>query len=415
MSRHFERYVAWRYLRGAEGRAEGRGFLRFVILAAVGGVAVGVAALLLALSIARGFSGEIERKIVGFGAHVQVENAYREDPLVQAGALRRTLEEMPAVTGVATVVERFGLLRHSAREIDGVAFWGTDALPAFLGERLVSGTASLAPDSAGRPGVLVGQQLARRLRLSEGDVVTAFSMPDQDAGRALSAQPLVKQFHVAGVYETSLGNFDDLYVFAALGEVRSFLGFADDEVTRFDVTLRDPEQATAVAEALDESLGFPATATSIYRAYSGLFAWVRLQESITPMVIAVIIFVAAFNIISALLMLMLEKTREIGVMGSLGASARSVRHLFLWLGLLIGAAGAAIGEVLALGLALLQIRYEIIPLPAEAYYMTSAPVELHALDFVLVGALALVLSALAAYVPARVAARIEPVRAIRFR
>ncbi len=420
--RPFERFMALRYLRGAEGRAEGRGFLRFVMAVAVGGVAVGVAALLLALSIVHGFSSEIERKIIGFGAHVQVQSAYREEPLTRADQKRRQLQALPSVTHVEAVVEDFALLRRSAREIDGVAFRGTDAPPDFLRERLVAGTLSFAPDSAGRPGVLVGRQMARRLGLAVGGRVTAFSLPGAEGaagsatgGAAFGVQPRVKQFHVAGIFETALGNFDDLYVFADLEHVRAFLGFDEDAVTRFDLTLADPSRADSVAVAAEEALGFPTAAVTIYQAFSGLFAWVNLQESITPLVIAVIILVAAFNIVGALLMLMLEKTREIGVLSSLGASARAVRRLFLWVGLLIGAVGTLLGQALALALALIQQRYEVIPLPAEAYYMTSAPVELHVLDFVVVGAVTLALCALAAYVPARIAARIDPVRAIRFR
>jgi len=131
-------------------------------------------------------------------------------------------------------------------------------------------------------------------------------------------------------------------------------------------------------------------------------------------VIGVIVVVSAFNIIGALLMMILEKTREIGVLQSLGASRKTMKRLFLLLGVLIGVVGTVIGESLALVLALLQQRFELIPLPAEAYYMTSAPVELRALDFGLVALVTLTLCGLAAWIPARVAARIEPVRAIRF-
>ena len=156
-------------------------------------------------------------------------------------------------------------------------------------------------------------------------------------------------------------------------------------------------------------------ARSIYEVWRGLFAWVELQESIIPLVIGVIILVAAFNIVGALLMIILEKTREIGVLESMGASSRSLRRLFLWLGLLIGIVGTAIGEGLALVLALIQQRYGIIPLPPEAYYMDTAPIELNPFDFVLVAVVTLTLCALAAYVPARVAAAIDPIRVIRFR
>lgn len=415
MKKTFVWFVTWRYLRGVEGRAEGRSFLRFVIAAAVGGVALGVAALLLALAIVRGFASTIEDKIIGFGAHVQVENIYQDEPLSNAGRLAERLRDFPDVTAVAPVVTDFALLRRSENQIDGVALWGTETPPPYLRRQLAEGVFQLAPDSAGRPGLVLGQTLARRLGAATGDVVTVFAIPAGDgAAAALAQPPRVKQFRVTGLFETALNDFDDLYAFVDLDVARTLLGFAPDEVSRLDLTLRDAQQADSVAAAVEETFGFPVRAATVFQIFSGLFAWVNLQQSITPLVISVIVVVAAFNIIGTLLMLLLEKTREVGVLASLGASQKMVRRLFLGLGLGIGAAGTLLGQALALGLGLAQMRYELIPLPAEAYYMTSAPVELRLLDFVLVGTVALTLCLAAAYVPARVAARLEPVRAIRF-
>lgn len=414
--------MAWRYLRGAESGREdgGRGFLRFVVYVSIGGVAVGVAALLLALAIVRGFSSEIEKKIVGFGAHVQVES-YLNAPLDGAGRLERALADLPHVQAVAPTVIDFALLRRSHTEIDGVALWGVRTPPPYLEEQLTAGRFRFAPDSSGHPGAVLGKAMAQRLNLDVGDVVTVFSMPgdaepsDAEGEGAGVQSPRVKQFHVAGLYETSLSDFDDLYVFTRLDAARALAGFSPDEVTRLDLTLDRAQRADSVAALVQDRFDFPVGAVTIFQAFSGLFAWVNLQQSIIPLVLGVIIVVAAFNIIGALLMLTVEKTREMGVLSSLGASPKRIRRLFVGLGLLIGTVGTAIGASLALVLALLQQRYELIPLPAEAYYMTSAPVELHALDFVLVSVVAVLLCAAASYVPARVAARIDPVRAIRFR
>lgn len=405
--------MALRYLKSAQGRSEGKRFLRFITYVAVGGVAVGVAALLLALSVVRGFSHEIQAKIIGFGAHVQVES-YQEAPLDDAPLLGRELADLPGVRAVAPVVQEFALLRRSAGEIDGVAVWGTEAPPSYLADQVVEGAFSFAPDTSGMPGMVVGRSLARLLGVSIGDRVTAFSMRRFLRSESAS-RPKVKQFYVAGIYETSLSNFDEIYAFTDLAAARELLEYAPDQVTRFDLTLSDVSEAPATALLIEERFGFPVMSRSIFDIYRGLFAWVNLQESIIPLVVGVIVLVGAFNIIGTLLMMMLEKTREIGILESMGASARSLRRLFLWLGLLIGLVGTGIGQALALVLAFLQLKFAIIPLPAEAYYMTTAPIVLNPLDFVIVGVLTLLLCLLAAYVPARVAARIEPIRAIRFR
>ncbi len=413
----FERFVAFRYLRGAYGREEGRRFLRFITYVAIGGVTVGVTALLLAQSIVRGFSREIQAKIVGFGAHVQVES-YLDAPLQRAGALIDSLSAVEGVVAVAPAVTEFVLLRKSAQEIEGVVLWGTGALPPYLADHLTSGSPSLTDDSGERAGAIVGAALARQLGLTIGQRVTVFSLRLGGlAGGTLGSgqRPRVKQLTVTGIYETALSNFDEIYIFTDIAEARELLQYGADQVSRIDLTLDEVENAPAVAEEIAKTFGFPILARSIYEVFRGLFAWVRLQESIIPLVIGIIIVVAAFNIVATLLMVILEKTREIGVLGSMGASKRALRRLFIWLGLFIGLAGTGLGLLLALTLALIQQRYGLIPLPAEAYYMDTAPIELNPLDFVLVGAVALTLCILSAYVPARLAARIEPVRVIRFR
>lgn len=414
----FEQFMALRYLRGAHGHSEGRGFLRFITYVATGGVALGVAALLLSLSIVRGFSREIEEKIVGFGAHVQVES-FRDAPLEYAQALRMQLEGIQGVTSISPVVQDFILLRKSTAEIDGVVLWGTDSLPSYLEGHLTSGEASFHSDSSGGSTVVIGQEFAQSLGVVVGDVLTAFSVRSRGSGGEASissgGRPRVAQFRIAGIYETSLQDFDELYVFTDLQAARELLSYSADEVTRFDLLLADKSEASSVARTIEESLGFPIMARSIYEVWRGIFAWVDLQQNIIPLVISALTIVAAFNIVGTLLMIILEKTREIGVLESMGASPRALRKLFLWLGLLIGLAGTLIGEVIALALAVIQKRYEVIPLPAEAYYMKTAPIELNPFDFLIVAVVALVLCVLASYIPARVASRIDPIRSIRFR
>ncbi len=411
-SASFQRFVALRYLRGAQGRDEGRRFLRFVTYAAVGGVAVGVAALLLSLMIVRGFSREIQEKIVGFGAHVQVES-YVDEPLARADTLAASLARLPGVERVTPVVDEFALLRSKAG-IDGAVVTGTvEGNQAFLAEHLRAGTFSFAPDSAGRPGLVIGKQLADLLAVEVGSQLTAFSMREYGGGVTV-ARPRVRAFRVAGIYETGLADFDEVFAYTDLDVARALFGYEPDQVTRFDLQLDDIDRAGATANTITETFGVPILARSIFNVQQNLFAWVNLQQSIVPLVIGVIVLVAAFNIIGTLLMVILEKTREIGIILSMGCPADGVKRLFVWLGFLIGVVGTGLGMGLALVLALLQLQFGLIPLPQEAYYIDTAPVELSAVDFVLVAVVSLALCTLSAYLPARVASRTDPVRSIRF-
>lgn len=408
--------MSLRYLWGAEGQSEGRSFLRFITYVAIGGVTLGVAALLLALAIVRGFSREIENKIVGFGAHIQVTSYVQDEPLDDGGSLRSELSAMDGIAQVAPVVEQPVLLRHSSDEIDGVVLLGVDQLPSYLDDRLETGGLERAETDEDSPGLVVGRELATRLGLDVGDLVTAFALQQGGAGDQGGGiqRPRVKQFRVRGIYDTSLQNIDDVYVFGDVDTARWLGNTSPTSVSRFNVTAADPSRIDSLAATIENRFGFPVAARTIYQQYAGLFAWVDLQQSIIPLVIGVIIIVAAFNIIGTLLMLILEKTREIGVLKSLGTSGGTLKRLFLMLGLLIGSVGTAIGSGLALSLALLQQQFGIISLPAEAYYMSTAPIGLNPWDFILVAIATILLCGAAAYVPSRVAARVEPVRAIRF-
>ena len=409
----FERFVALRYLVRAQGRAEGRRFVRFITYMAIGGVAIGVTALLLALAIVRGFSQEIRGKIISFGAHVQVES-FDADPLGDATYYAGELHTFDNVVEVLPVIQEFALLRRSAREIDGVSFRGIEKPSPVLEERLIEGTFNFDRNEKGIAGLVIGAQLARVLELNVGDNVVAFSMR-RNEGRGLLGRPLSKQFYIAGIYETSFANFDELFVFTDIQVARDLFEYGDDEVSRFELLLDDTDRVDIVAAEIEDRIGFPLYTRTVFQTFRQYFAWVNLQESIIPLVIGVIILVGAFNIIGTLLMILLEKTPEIGVLSSMGASPKAIRRLFLYLGLFIGGVGMVTGQLLALGLAFLQKKYQIIPLPEEAYYMKVAPISLSMMDFVIVGLIALALCALAAYFPARVASRIEPIRAIRFR
>ena len=407
----FESFIARRYLRGAQGTSEGRQFLRLITWICVAGVAVGVTALILALSIVRGFSAEIENKITGFAAHVQVQSI-RDEPLENADDLQRLLERQEMLVDVSPVIQEFILLRRTSRDIDGVSIWGTRELPAFVQESLVEGEGRLLADD-GQSGLVIGASLARMLGVETGERLSAFSVQAEDGGMAQT--PTIRQFVVTGIYESSLADFDDLYVFSDLEVARSLLEYGPNQVSRFDVRVTEGVDFVDAADRLDEILEFPAIARPVTEIYRSLFAWVALQESIIPLVISIIIFVAAVNIIGTLLMIILEKRREMGILAGMGATARMRRRIFVRLGLLIGISGVIIGETTALILAWAQLEFGIIPLPAEAYYMSTAPIDLGMIDFIGVAAVTLVLCAVSSWIPAKVAGRLQPIQAIRTR
>lgn len=406
----FERTLAVRYLRGATG--SDRSFLRFVILAAVGGVAVGTGALLVATMIVRGFSREIEAKIVGFGQHIEAESMDGR-PILAADSLAAVVAAFPGVAAARPAVLDFALLRASgsASAVDGAVLWGMAPGDQPFVAAQTRGRFAFAPDSAGRPGLVVGARLADRLGLDVGDRVTAFST--RGVGTDARLRPRVATFHVVGVFETGMGDFDDQFAITDRDRVTALFDYPPGSATRLDVTLDDASDDDALAARINADVGPPLFARTIREVYRGLFAWVDLQQRIIPLLMSILTLVAAFNIVGVLLMIVLEKAREIGTLLAIGASRRAIRRLFVLLGLLVGVAGSALGALGALAFGVLQARFRFVPLPADAYFLDAAPVDIRALDVAVVVVASILLCTLAAYLPARAAARMDPIRTIR--
>nr|BCX01468.1 MAG: permease [Bacteroidota bacterium] len=402
----WERWLAWVFW-ARQGR---RSFLRFVTLLAIVGVAVGVAALEVALFLSRGFSREITAKIMGFGAHVQVMR-YGEGPLTGADSLLGLLERVDARIRTVAPVISGQAIAQGPKDLDGVLLYGVDPErdASFLRDRIVAGTYLLRRNP--EPTVVLSGALARRLGVELGDVLwvyVAHGVPSP------FSPPRMARLRIAGLYETGLTEFDEAFVVLHLEQARALLGYPPDTVSRFELTLTDPRQADEVAARIEDRLGFPVAARSIFQIYRSLFAWVELQEGTIPLVVAILVVVAAFNLVGTLLMVVLEKSAHIGVLKTLGATDRAIARIFLFEGALFGAAGILLGNGMALGLGWLERRYALLPLPVEVYYVDRAPVHMVASDFLIVSTLAFALCLLSTYFPARVARRIHPVEALRF-
>ncbi|MCY4170468.1 MAG: ABC transporter permease [Bacteroidetes bacterium] len=409
----FKVFIAWRYLRGAQGGDSGGKFLRFISLVAVGSVSVGVATLLLALSIVRGFSQEIHDKITGFGAHIQVENI-RHGPLIGSDELSLKIQQQDSVISLQPVVTEFVLLRRSSQDIDGVGLWGTDRLPDYLAQHIINGSDNIEPENS--PKLVVGNILAENLNLKIGNLVTLLSIRNLSSVESLfGSRPRFKQFEISGIYETFLIDFDETYIFTDINSARQLLGYKEDHVTRFDVMLEDASLAPSISLLLEDSLGFGVLVRTIFEIYRGLFAWIDLQEAIVPLVISVLIFVAAFSVMGMLLMIVLEKTREIGILTSMGASQQRIQQLYIYLGFFVGSLGTGIGLLLAVILGFIQARFGIIGLPVETYFMDTVPISLMLSDFGIVAVVSIILCLLASYFPSRIASRISPLQVLRFR
>lgn len=406
---NFTWYIAGRYFRG--GNRESR-FLSFIKIMAIAGVAVGSAGLLIALSIVHGFKSTINEKIVGFAPHVTLQTFVNE-PMYRADTLQTHVLNLPGVSQAQPVILGEVMIQSridiSGTVLKGVSRNGGDVTQ--LHTYITEGSYDLSVQESGLPGVILGRNLARNIGAEYGDKVTIYAL---DGLPTPLNSPEIAQFTLTGIYQTGIERFDDNFAITNIESARNLFGMRTEEASALEINSASPEQIQAVYSTVRDETGFPYVSESIYQRYRNIFAWVDLQEETIPLVIGVMVIVAAFNLIGTVLMMVLERVRDIGILKTIGARSKAIRKIFLLEGLFVAVSGLLVGIGISLLFYWLQVNYQIIPLSEENYYMSTAPVEPHLLDFVIVGLVTVALCTLASWLPARIAAKTDPVQVLSF-
>lgn len=404
----FTWYIAGKYFRG--NKRDSR-FLSFIKFMAIAGVAIGSAGLLIALSIVHGFKSTINEKIVGFAPHVTV-SSYTGEPLFRADTLQAHVAAIPGVAETQPVI--IGqVMVQSARDVSGTVIKGVPEAGDVTNLRtyITSGVYDLSVQENGLPGIILGTALARTIGAEVGSRITTYAI---DGLPTPFNSPEIQQFTLTGIYQTGIARFDDNFALADIRHVKNLFNFNPRYASMLEINVENTNQIEAVYAEISNKTGFPYVTESIYQRYRNIFAWIDLQEETIPLVIGVMIIVAAFNLIGTVLMMVLERIKDIGILKTIGAKSKSIRQIFLLEGLFVAISGLIIGIGISLLFYWLQITFQIIPLSEENYYMSTAPVEPHLLDFVIVAAITILLCTLASWLPARVAAKTDPVKVLSF-
>jgi lipoprotein-releasing system permease protein len=405
-----ELFVARRYLRAR--RREN--FISLITVFSVGGVTLGVAALILTLSMMNGFEKEVRSRIVGTTAPVSVFQA-TGGALSDWEALCKRLSAWPAVRGTSPFVTAKTAIR-SERESDGVVVRGI--LPdrqirtGDLSERLKSGVF----DVGVRPGdslpcALLGATLARNLGVMIDDEVVLYGGGRHAGG--LGETPRVMKFRVGGLFESGMYEYDASLVLIGLSQAQKLYELGD-AVSGIHVATDDIFQAGDLAGQLQQELGDDYFVTHWMQTHKDLFSWMALEKYAMFVALSLIVAVAAFNIIATLIMIIMEKRAEIGILRSFGMNARSIRLIFLYQGGIVGVVGTLLGSGLGYLGCWLQSTFHLIRLPADIYFISALPVDPRGTDFMLVAAASVGLCLLASVYPASRAARLFPVRALQY-
>ncbi len=404
-------WIAARYLR----RRRQSGFITLLTGISIGGVALGVTALLTVLAVMNGFENEIQTRIAGTDAHVVLLGD-------GAGGLRspdsvvERVRARPGVLGVAAFTYAKAMVFRQGFT-EGMVVKGVN-LASERGVTTVGSHITPPLDSiprrteGGAPGIVLGSELAARLGARPGDTVVLGSLA-ASARSALGFAPRLKTFRLVGVFSSGLYTYDSSLGFTSIGAAQEFFELGSG-VTGIEVRLADMFDAPRAAEALLAALGDPSLRSNNWIDLNrNLFTWMKLEKTVMFVILALIVLVAAFNIVSTLFMVVLEKRRDIGVLKSLGADQGMVLQVFLLEGLLIGGLGTALGTGLGAGLIAVLRRYPFVRLPGDVYFIERLPVRPEAGDFAAVILAALSLCLAAALYPAWRASCLDPVEAIR--
>ena len=401
-------YIAFKYIRSQRNSK----FISKISVISIIGIALGIAAVNIALTILGGFEETIKEKTIEFNSHITI-TTYGNKNIANFKENLEIIKETGgnSIESISPFISKDAIIK-SKHLSEGIKITGI--LPGNnyrkLKENLVEG--KFVFTEKGRKGIILGRKLADKLFVKTGDKVTLFVLKN-DKPPSPENPPGIEQFLVSGIYESGMAAYDDLQAFISFYDAQEILGMAN-ECSGFNIRLSNLENLDSVKTVLKESLGYPFYVRDFYQINKPIFTWLELQKKPIPIVLGLIILVAVFNIIGTLLMMVLEKTSEIGILKALGTRKKQIVAIFIFQGLYLALLGIIFGNILALGLSWLQAEYNVISLPASIYFISSVPILINPLYYFIVTAAAFILSFFASFIPSYIAATIKPIQAIRF-
>jgi lipoprotein-releasing system permease protein len=405
--------VARRYLAPRRG---GR-FLSFITWVALGGVTVGVTALIVVIAVMTGAKEDFQEKILDVNPHVLV---LEHGESLRMGDWRPVLESILGIEGVTTAAPfaftKVVLTREEygqAADLYGLDLNNLGDGTTGIEQRIRSGTLSLEETESGLPPIMVGSGLADRMFVFPGDTLLALSIENTHRDAMGGIYPTMRQFEVTEIFSTGLWEYDLSNLYARLEDVQDLMGALDsDEVSGIGVRGESAWEAWDLASEIQRTLGYPYDAQSWAETNNALFSALALEKLAMWVILFLIVVVAAFNIVSTLVMVVVDRTREIGILKSMGMTNHGILHVFMLQGVWIGVIGTSVGTALGCVLAWALDTYEIIQIPPDVYFVDRLPVALHFFDVVLIYAASVAVAFVATIYPALQASRLEPVEAI---
>ncbi len=412
----FELFVALRYLFSRRKQT----FIYVISLMSILGVALGVGALVVVLGVYNGFSTDIRDKILGANAHAIIMS-HIPGALDDTQSILQQIEKEPEIMGATPFIYSEVML-SAPGGVKGLILRGIDpkTAPKVLSilQNMRAGSVE-ALDSViegkkdgGPQGIVIGHELSKRLGLGMGSRVNLLTASGEATAKGFT--PRIRPFAVVGIFKTGMYEYDASLAFVSLDAARNVLGLPEKRITGIELMVKDLYGADNVAENVAATLGSPYYVRHWMEMNANLFAALQLEKIGMFILLAMVVLIGSFSIVTTLVMMVMEKTRDIAIFMSMGASQGMIRRIFILQGTIIGFVGTLLGYVLGIGLAVLLKKYQFIKLPQGVYTIDHLPILLTWSDTLLVGACAMLLCFLATIYPARQAARLEPAEALRY-
>ena len=365
----------------------------------------------LSLAIVSGFQNEIRDKVIGFGAHIQINsyesrNSLESLPISKNQDFYPGIKEEEGVRHIQVFAIKPGIVKTN-EEIQGVILKGIDHNFdwEFFNENLVEGASFIPADSSISNDVVISKSLSKKLNLKIGDDLRTYF---------IQKPPRARKFNIVGIYESGFEQFDEMYCLVDIRHIQKLNDWEADEISGFEILIDDFNQLDNLDRLIYDNIGYDLNTTSIVEANPDIFNWLELQDINVYIIIILMIVVAAINIVSALLILILDRINMIGTLKAIGANNWSVRKIFLINSAYLILKGLFWGNVIGIGLCLLQLYTGIVTLPQESYYVSEVPIDINPMELLILNLGVMAVCIAVIILPSYIITKISPVRAIRF-
>ncbi len=403
---NYELFIAKRYLTAKRKQA----FISVITFISILGITIGVMALIIAIALITGFQSDVQDKILGSTSHIMVQDMLGEG-LSDYSQLIDRIENQEEVTAVSPVAYETVLFSGPFQSHGGILRGVDFELERKSAEWLQDLQGSL-PDSEGRPeGILLGRDLAYHLGAGLGDLISVITPSLRLSPTALI--PRQKKFRVAGIFHTGLYEFDNATALIWLDAAQKLFRL-EDRISLIQIRIQNIFRAEEVAERIKDLLPEDAYATTWMEMNKPLFSALKLEKQLLFLTITLIVIVAALNIVATLILMVMDKTKDIGILIAMGATSKNIRKIFFFQGALIGIIGTTLGTALGLFWNWLANTFEIIKIPLEIYHIAYVPFRLKIIDLVLIIGVALLISFLSTLFPSHRASKVDPVVALKY-